>query len=42
MTSPAVSIVMPVFNAADTLDRAINSFSHQTESGWELIIIDDG
>jgi glycosyltransferase involved in cell wall biosynthesis len=39
---PAVSIVMPVFNRADTVGRAIESVLGQTFSDFELLIINDG
>jgi len=40
--TPAVSVVLPAFNAAATLSRAIASLRAQTLSAWELIVIDDG
>lgn len=40
--TPAVSIVMPVFNGAATLERAINSVRAQTMQNWELLAADDG
>ncbi len=39
---PSVSIVLPTFNRAYVIKRAINSVIKQTVSDWELIIIDDG
>lgn len=39
---PSVSVVMPVFNGADTLATAIDSILAQTFSDFELILIDDG
>ncbi len=36
-----VSIIMPVHNGIDTLDRAIASVQAQTFLDWELIAIDD-
>jgi len=39
---PKVSIVMPTFNRADTIGRAIASVRAQTFVDWELIIVDDG
>jgi glycosyltransferase involved in cell wall biosynthesis len=39
---PAVSVVMPVFNAAATLDEAVNSILNQTFYDFELIAVDDG
>lgn len=40
--SPAVSILMPVHNAAATLSRALESVRGQTFTDWELLAIDDG
>ncbi|MCX5471947.1 glycosyltransferase family 2 protein [Alcaligenes sp. A-TC2] len=37
-----VSIVMPAFNAADTLPTAVASVQQQDHPSWELFIIDDG
>lgn len=37
-----VSIVMPVYNAASTLDRCIGSILAQTYSEYEIICVDDG
>ncbi len=39
---PVVSIVMPTFNRANLIGRAIESVLKQTYTGWELIIVDDG
>lgn len=39
---PAVSVLMPVRDAAPTLDRALESLRTQTLADWELIAIDDG
>lgn len=40
-TSPAVSIVMPVYNAGAYLAPAIASMFAQTFTDWELIAVDD-
>lgn len=39
---PIVSIVLPTFNRAGLIERAINSVLCQTFKNWELIIVDDG
>ena len=36
------SIILPVFNRAHFLPRAINSILTQTFENWELVVIDDG
>ena len=39
--STQISIVMPVYNASQTLDRAIASLLGQTFPWWEVLIVDD-
>ena len=39
---PFLSIIMPVYNASKTLNRAIKSVLKQTCDDWELICVDDG
>ena len=39
---PKVSIILPTYNRADTVLRAVNSAQQQTFADWELIIVDDG
>ncbi|NNE69523.1 MAG: glycosyltransferase [Rhodothermales bacterium] len=39
---PLVSILMPMYNAADCVGDAIRSLQAQTYTNWELIVIDDG
>jgi glycosyltransferase involved in cell wall biosynthesis len=39
---PLVSVIMPTFNRADTIRRAIRSVRAQTFTNWELIVVDDG
>lgn len=42
MTNPEVSIVVPVYNAAKSIDGMIASVLQQTETTWELILVNDG
>lgn len=42
MTSPTLSVIMPVFNCAPYLDRAMASIREQTFSDFECIVVDDG
>lgn len=39
---PLVSVVIPTFNRAGLLPRAIESVVRQTVSDWEIIVVDDG
>jgi len=39
---PLVSVVMPVRNAASTIDAAVRSICDQTFGDWELVSVDDG
>lgn len=39
---PTISVILPTFNRAPVLQRAIDSVLAQTEANFELIIIDDG
>lgn len=40
--SPAVSVLMPCYNAAETLDAALDSLAGQTLVDFEVIAVDDG
>ncbi len=42
MTSPAVSILMAVRNEERYLPAALKSLQRQSQSEWELIVVDDG
>ncbi len=41
-SSPAISVLMPVWNAAATLPEAVDSIQNQTFQDWELLVVDDG
>jgi len=40
--APQVSILLPAFNAADTIGPAVRSVLAQTFTAWELLLVDDG
>jgi len=42
MPAPAVSVVLPTYNRALTLERAIDSVLNQTFTDLELVVVDDG
>jgi glycosyltransferase involved in cell wall biosynthesis len=42
MVMPALSIVMPVRDAAGTLDECLASIARQSFADYELLIVDDG
>jgi glycosyltransferase involved in cell wall biosynthesis len=42
MTPPLVSVLLPIYNGAAWIDRAVASLLGQTLTEWELIIVDDG
>lgn len=42
MKTPIISIILPVYNAQNTISRTIDSVIMQTMPNWELLIIDDG
>ncbi len=37
-----ISVIIPVYNAIDTIERAVNSILSQSFKNFEIIIIDDG
>lgn len=39
---PFVSVIMPVYNSADTLVQAVRSVQAQDHTDWELLVTDDG
>ena len=42
LAAPAVSIVMPCYNAMQTIEASIESVLAQSMDDWELLIVDDG
>jgi len=41
-STPLVSVVIPAWNAHDTLERTLRSAAAQTYSNFEIVIVDDG
>jgi glycosyltransferase involved in cell wall biosynthesis len=39
---PLISVVMPAYQAAEHIERAVQSILAQTFGGWELVALDDG
>lgn len=39
---PAISVVLPCYNAAETLDEALASLTAQTFADFEIVAVDDG
>jgi glycosyltransferase involved in cell wall biosynthesis len=42
MLTPSVSVIIPTFNSASTLPRAIESVLSQNWPNLEIIVVDDG
>lgn len=41
-SNPTVTVIVTVFNRADTLLRAVDSVKQQSVQDWQLVIVDDG
>ena len=39
--APLVSVLMGIYNCADTLEEAVDCIINQTYTNWELIMCDD-
>jgi glycosyltransferase involved in cell wall biosynthesis len=42
VTGPNFSVILPVYNGALSVGRAIDSVRAQTETDWEIVAVDDG
>jgi len=40
--TPALSLIVPVYNAVSTLSRCVASVLEQSYTQWELLLVDDG
>ena len=41
MSNPAISVIMSVFNAEDTIEDCVKSILNQTFDSFELLIVND-
>ena len=39
---PAISVIVPVYQAESLLPQCVESVLSQTFSDWELLLVDDG
>jgi glycosyltransferase involved in cell wall biosynthesis len=39
---PLVSVLLPVYNAENTLETCLRSLQRQTETRWQCVLVDDG
>ena len=42
MTNPEVSVIIPVYNAQDSIGKCIDSITSQTFNNFEVILVNDG
>lgn len=42
MEKPLISVIVPVYNAADYLERCVSSIIEQTYTNIQIIVVDDG
>lgn len=42
MSNPLVSIVVPVYNMGDSIEKCVQSLLAQDYDNYEIILVDDG
>lgn len=42
MTNPLISVVVPVYNAASTIEKCVVSIRNQSYRNLNIVLIDDG
>ncbi len=42
MSEISISVIIPVYNVEDYIERAVDSIRDQTFKNWEMILVDDG
>ena len=42
LSTPKVSVIIPTYNRASVIQRAVDSVYHQSFNNWELLLVDDG
>ena len=42
MNCPIISVIVPVYNMEEYLERCVDSIIHQTESNIEIILVNNG
>ena len=42
MSNPTISVIIPAYNAEQSLERCANSVLSQSFTDFELIVVDDG
>lgn len=42
MQTPRVSIIVPVYNGAETIEKCLRRIQHQTYSNLEVLVVDGG
>ncbi len=42
MSNPFFSIIIPVYRVEDFIDKCVNSVIAQSDTDWELLLVDDG